>query len=52
MKPHTHTQYPYLVGLGGRVEDRSEEWGLLLALVPLLKEAPTARGRGGEGREK
>ena len=38
--------------LGGGVERRSEEWGPLLALVPPLREAPTARGRGGEGRDK
>ena len=43
---------PYLVCLGGGVEGRSEECGPLLALVPLLREVPTARGRGGEGREK
>ena len=34
------------------MEGHSEEWGPLLALVPLLREAPTARERGGEGREK
>ena len=48
--PPTHTA-PYLVCLGGGVEGHSEEWGPLLALVPLLREAPTARGRGGEGRK-
>ena len=51
---HTHT-VPYLVCLGGGVESHSEEWSPLLALVPLLREAPTARGRvgrGGEGRVK
>ena len=46
----THT-VPYLVCLGDGVEGRSEEWGPLLALVPLLREAPTASGGGGEGRE-
>ena len=37
------------------MEGRSEEWGPLLALVPLLMEAPTARRRGawgGEGKVK
>ena len=52
---HTHTYthtVPYLVCLGCGVECCSEEWGPLLALVPLLREAPTTRARGGEGREK
>ena len=56
MKPHTHTHththtVPYLVCLGGGVEGHSEERGPLLALVPLLREAPTTRARGGEGRK-
>ena len=48
--PRTHT-VPYLVCLGGGVESRSEEWGLLPALVPLLKGDTHRKGRGGEGGE-
>ena len=54
---HTHTQthtVPHPVCLGGGVEGRSEEWGPLLALVPLLRKAPTTKGErwGGKGKVK
>ena len=43
---------PYLVCLGGGVEGRPEEWGPLLALVPLLKGNTHRKGEGWGGREK
>ena len=46
-KEATHTA-PYLVCLGGGVEGSSVGWGLLLALVPLLKG--DTHHKGGEGR--
>ena len=49
--PHT---VPYLVHLGGGVEGSFVEWGLLLALVPILEgdthHRGEGRGRAGEGQ--
>ena len=52
---HTHTNthtVSYHVCFGGGVEGSSEEWGPPLALVPLLREVPTATGRDGKEKNK